>query len=85
MTDQTVEQLPDLVRDYLERVNALYSEVRQWCSQRELEVSEGTIELNEEQTPLYAAPSLRITRGGARLAEVVPIGAAIIGAHGRVA
>lgn len=84
MTEQIVKQPPGMISDYLERLTALYRDMRHWCSKLGLEVTDGTIELNEEGLPLYTAPSINITRDRAAVAEVVPVGAAIIGARGRV-
>ncbi|WP_321871712.1 hypothetical protein [Paraburkholderia tropica] len=84
MTDQKLEQLPEMASTYLEHLKSLYEDVREWCAKRGLQVVEGAVEMNEQGLPHYEAPKITITRDGAPVAELVPLGAAIIGARGRV-
>ncbi|MBV8048987.1 MAG: hypothetical protein JO171_17695 [Paludibacterium sp.] len=84
MTEQKVEQRSAMVCTYLDRVEALYRDVQQWCTTLGLIVTQGTVELNEEGLPRYDAPCLHIARDGAHIADLVPAGASVIGAQGRV-
>ncbi|MBM4023834.1 MAG: hypothetical protein FJ280_00280 [Planctomycetes bacterium] len=71
--------------EYLARVNALYSDAEKWIEGTDLEVSRGTMELDEEALGRYAAPTLTIQDAqGKKVADLLPVGAQIIGAEGRV-
>ena len=68
----------------MERVRAFLVRAREWCTERDLTVQDDVVELNEQGMPKYDAPSLHISKDGVSLAKIVPLGAAIIGAQGRI-
>jgi len=73
------------VRLYQERVAAFMDHAQAWCTAHGLTVEKFPTELSEEALPKYQANSLRILRpNGQHLAELLPTGAAIIGALGRI-
>jgi hypothetical protein len=70
---------------YIERLKDLYQEVEKWIKQKGLVAKEQDIEINEEVPGRYKAPALTIqSEHGEQVAELLPIGAWIIGAEGRV-
>jgi hypothetical protein len=65
-------------------VSAFLVRAREWCTEQDLTVLDDAVELNEQGMPKYPAPSLHISKHGVSLAKIVPLGAAIIGAQGRI-
>ena len=66
-------------------MNELYGEVKKWIKEKNLVVQERDVEINEEVTGRYKAPGLYILdKHGRQIAELLPMGAWIIGAEGRV-
>lgn len=73
------------VDEYRQRLGELYEQVRGWLREAELGCKEQAVLLHEEQNGQYEAPGLLIhDPDGGKLAELVPIGADILGAEGRV-
>jgi hypothetical protein len=74
------------VQTYLQRVVALYGEVREWMTALEADAqfSETVVELVEEATGPYKAKSLEISRKGKPAIRLIPRGRYMIGAEGRV-
>lgn len=71
--------------EYTSRLNALYSEVQKWIENTGLGVLQKTIKLNEEIPGRYEVPTLTISDAqGKKVADLLPVGAWIIGAEGRV-
>jgi hypothetical protein len=71
--------------EYISRLNALYSEVVEWIKDADLKVSHGQTEIREEIPGSYDAPTLTITdEKGNKVADLLPVGAWVIGAEGRV-
>ncbi|SOE94977.1 hypothetical protein SAMN05414139_07825 [Burkholderia sp. D7] len=85
MTEQKMELQAEQTKVYVERVSAFLAQARAWCTERDLNVSGDSVELNEEHLPKYLAPTLHVsTKDGVTVARLVPRGSAIIGAHGRI-
>lgn len=80
------EEIDEAGRDtYLARVKSLFDEVRSWLDGTGLSAKEESVELWEERYGKYTAPVLKLLDGrGRRVAHLNPVGANIIGAHGRV-
>jgi len=71
--------------EYIARLDELYSSVDKWIGKTGLTVSRSSIELNEEGAGRYEAPAAAILDAeGKKVAELLPLGAWIIGAEGRV-
>jgi hypothetical protein len=71
--------------EYIARLNALYSDAEKWIEDTDLKASRGQLELREEIPGSYDAPTLSIHDSqGSKVADLLPIGAWIIGAEGRV-
>jgi hypothetical protein len=71
--------------EYISKLEALYSDVVEWIKDTDLHVSCGQIEIREEIPGSYDAPTLEITNvQGKKVADLLPVGAWIIGAEGRV-
>ncbi|MGD9504962.1 MAG: hypothetical protein AB7W37_08610 [Syntrophobacteraceae bacterium] len=80
-----VETQEQAVQVYRKRVSELYESVRNWAHDASLQTTEETVELNEEAYGHYEAPKLSVkTADGKIIAELVPMGASIIGSEGRV-
>ena len=72
-------------QDYISRLTKLYSSVETWIERTDLKAIRNTVELNEEVPGRYEAPTLKILDAqGKKVAELLPVGAWIIGAEGRV-
>ncbi|HSZ59876.1 MAG TPA: hypothetical protein VK797_29815 [Tepidisphaeraceae bacterium] len=74
------------VQAYLQRVDQLYADVRNWMTTLEptSQFSETEIELTEEATGPYKAKTLDIARPGRPALRLVPRGRYMVGAEGRV-
>jgi len=71
--------------EYISRLNALYSDVEKWIEGTDVKASRGQTELREEIPGSYEAPTLALQDGqGDKVADLLPVGAWIIGAEGRV-
>ncbi len=71
--------------DFFEKLATLYSNVADWVRAMNLKVERTNIELNEEAFGKYTVEKCRIAdSGGKRIAELLPVGASIIGAKYRV-
>ncbi len=84
MTAQTIAK--ENVHTYLERVDQLYADVRNWVSELDpnAKFTETEIELAEEATGAYKARSLEIARPGKLALRLIPRGRYMIGAEGWV-
>jgi len=72
-------------QSYIGWLKELYQEVKTWIKQKDLVTEERDIEINEEVPGRYAAPELTIyDKHKKQVVELVPVGAWIIGAEGRV-
>lgn len=74
------------VQTYLQRVDQLYADIRNWISALEptAHFSETEIELDEEATGPYKAKSLDIARPGCPSLRFIPQGRYMVGAEGGV-
>ncbi|MGB9618607.1 MAG: hypothetical protein ACP5M0_15075 [Desulfomonilaceae bacterium] len=73
------------IEDYRQSLEQLYSEVRSWVEAESYNTQEELIELDEPRAGRYQVPKLTIRNSsGKALAELVPVGAWIIGADWRV-
>jgi len=71
--------------EYIARLEGLYSSVDKWIEDMGLTLSRSSIELNEEVAGRYEVPAAAILDAeGRKVAELLPLGAWIIGAEGRV-
>src|SRR5690349_24472572 len=71
--------------NYTEQVRNFIRQVERWLDPIGLKGSEGSVELNEEDIGRYQAMQLEITdRDDKLIASLVPMGASIIGADGRI-
>jgi hypothetical protein len=70
--------------EYVSRVATFLGQASGWCSDRGLSFGNDVVTLREERLGEYDAPSLHISKDGVPLAKIIPVGAGIIGAHGRV-
>jgi len=70
---------------YLHRVDDLLTQIEGWSSDKGLITQRYLIDLNEEAYGAYRAEGLRLsTAEGEQLGALIPVGASIIGAEGRV-
>jgi hypothetical protein len=66
-------------------VNQLYSDITHWLKdQKELHIEQHSVEIGEDLTGFYTAPTLVISSPTEKLAEFKPEGACIIEAEGRI-
>ncbi|HQU41791.1 MAG TPA: hypothetical protein PK867_03220, partial [Pirellulales bacterium] len=74
------------VQTYLNRIDQLYADVRNWMAALEpsARFSESEIELAEQATGAYRAKRLEITRPGRHSLSLTPRGRYMVGAEGRV-
>lgn len=74
------------VHTYLQRVDQLYVDVRNWMAALapNAQFSETEIELAEEATGAYKAKTLEIARPGWPALSLIPRGRYMVGAEGRV-
>lgn len=71
--------------EFLKRVDDLFAEIQNWSKEANLVVLSSLTAINEEELGLYDAPELEITTGeGKKIARIVPVGACVIAANGRV-
>jgi len=69
---------------YVQRVATFLDVATSWCRRQGLSVEHSVVALREEKIPEYQAPSLRISKDGVVLANIVPAGSRVIGAQGRL-
>lgn len=73
------------LNQYLARTRALLADCEKWCTGLGLKVTHGETAINEERHGQYQAPTLILDDShDKRMAEIVPFGASIFGASGRV-
>jgi hypothetical protein len=84
MTAQAIAMVN--VRSYLQRVDQLYADVRNWMAALEANTPfvETELELNEQATGTYQVKRLEIVRPGGPRLSLVPRGRYMVGAEGRV-
>lgn len=71
--------------EFLESLQKLYVQIESWCQAKGLVIKRESIQLNEEAYGAYPATTLKIqTTKGENIVELIPKGASIIGAKGRV-
>jgi hypothetical protein len=79
------EDPKERVKKYLSSLKELFSELKQWAEQDGLSVLESEVVIDEPRPGKYKASKLTVfDPEGKAMAEVVPIGAWIIGADWRV-
>ncbi|MEA3643002.1 MAG: hypothetical protein VBE63_24120 [Lamprobacter sp.] len=77
-----ISKTPDA---YLQRLDDLLNQIDQWSSAKGLNTQRYRVNLNEEAYGSYPAQGLRLsTAEGDPLGTIIPVGASIIGAKGRV-
>ncbi len=74
------------VQTYLQRVDQLYVDVRDWMKglEPDAQFTETVIDIAEEATGAYKAKSLDIARKGKPALRLIPRGRYMVGAEGRV-
>jgi hypothetical protein len=81
----TEEQGEQTKQFFLANVNQLFDDIKNWLADKELHIEQRKVQINEESTGLYTAPTLVIsTHRNEKLAEIKPYGACIIEAKGRI-
>ncbi len=84
MTYEEPQDGEQLKQGYLAKVNQLFGDIKNWLKDTDLHVEQQQTQLAEVLTGDYLAPVLSITQNQEKLADIVPIGACIIEAEGRV-
>lgn len=86
MVMHTIDTTTSLaLKNYQFRVKQLFSCVEAWALTKFLQTEYGDVQLNEEAYGSYKIQTLKLFAPGQRqIAELVPVGASIIGAKGRV-
>ena len=78
-------QFPDeRPKEYRAKLAALYSDLKRWLEPLGIQAVEYEVHLLEEAFGAYEAPGMKLYLNNRLLAQLRPIGAAIIGASGRV-
>lgn len=73
------------LRSFCEQIEDLYKNVGEWLESTPLRTAREEIQINEEVFGAYSVPVLIMRNGADRLvAKIVPVGAHVIGAQGRV-
>ncbi len=75
------EQTPQY---FLDSIADLYKSIEGWVKLQSISITREEVELNEEFYGIYKADKLVLKRDGVILADIIPIGARVIGANGRV-
>ena len=71
--------------EFLQKVEVLFSDINQWIKETGLATSTLEIEITEEAFGSYKSSKLLIkNREEREIAQIIPIGASILGANGRV-
>ena len=75
-----------VLETYLNNVEALYSSIRAWSSEKKFSFKESEHQLNEERFGLYKTTKMGINllEKNIRLGELCPVSASVLGADGRV-
>ncbi len=73
-----------LKQNYLTKVNQLFGDIKNWLKDTNLHVEQQETKIAEVLTGDYLAPTLSISINQEKLAKIVPIGACIIEAEGRI-
>ncbi len=84
MTYEEPQDAEQLKQRYLTRVNQLFFDIKNWLKDTDLHVEQQETQIAEVLTGDYLAPTLSISTNQEKLAKMVPIGACIIEAEGRV-
>lgn len=71
-------------KEYQAKLAALYSEIKRWVEPLGIQSHQYQVQLLEESFGGYMASGMKLYLNNRLLAELKPIGAAIIGASGRV-
>lgn len=80
--EQTQHNEPTVFLNILE---LLFSDIEKWVAENGLRVTRSEVTLNEELYGLYSVEKLYVLMSnGKKIAEVLPVGASVIGAMGRV-
>ncbi len=73
------------LKEYLNNIQTLFKDIENWSKSKNLSVNHSNITLNEEAYGKYDVETLVInTSTNEKIAEIIPAGASIIGAKGRV-
>jgi hypothetical protein len=71
-------------QEYLAKLAGLYSNLKIWSKPLDIQALQYEVNLHEEALGAYKAPAMKLYLNNELLTEVRPVGAAIIGASGRV-
>ncbi|MGZ8175674.1 MULTISPECIES: hypothetical protein [Methylobacter] len=70
---------------FLASLGTVFSSIEKWATSAGLKIVKSEISITEEACGTYSAPKLSILNSsGTELAEVIPVGASILGANGRI-
>jgi len=84
MTYEEPQDGEQLKQCYLAKVNQLFGDIKNWLKDTDLHIEQQETQIAEVLTGNYLAPTLSISTSQEKLAKIVPIGACIIEASGRV-
>jgi hypothetical protein len=72
-------------KEFLKSIQALFNEIEPWAIAKNLLIKHNYVTLNEEKYGIYEAETIQVfTITNEKIAELLPVGASIIGAKGRV-
>jgi len=70
---------------FLDSIAELYKNIEDWVKLQSISITREEVELNEELYGIYKAEKLVLKNSdGVTLSDIIPIGAGVIGANGRV-
>lgn len=74
-----------ILKDFLKHITELYENIENWLDRKIFNIIHEDIELNEEACGVYKVSKLVVkNQEGITIADIVPVGAWVIGANGRV-
>ena len=70
---------------FLNRVDTLFKDIQTWLKDTNLTIDSEQITISEQSIGEYTCPKLIIqNQQGKKIAQIIPIGASVIGAFGRI-
>ena len=78
------EQISEIISEFSRRIDELYSNIDSWLSSYGLTALTEEPEINEENSGIYKVNQLAIYDKEEKIARMMPVGAWVIGANGRV-
>jgi len=78
------EEKDQILQNFLASIASLYADIDSWLDNTQLKTFREEIELREEACGAYKSQKLSIIKAdGTRVADIIPVGAWVIGARGR--